>query len=123
MAEVRAALSEDRRYGTPEEEIEALWTEVDRLTKERQLGEAVSAPAIAPHEAPATESAATATPTLAGAANPASEAPFLADPSESREPAVDLIESTVSVADPPNGLVDQPLEARRRARSARGARP
>lgn len=33
--QVRAALSEERRYGTPEEEIEALWNEVDRLTKER----------------------------------------------------------------------------------------
>ncbi len=36
MTQVRAALSEDRRYGTPEEEIEALWNEVDRLTRERQ---------------------------------------------------------------------------------------
>jgi len=35
MTQVRAALSEDRRYGTPEEEIEALWDEVDRLAKER----------------------------------------------------------------------------------------
>ena len=36
MAQVRAALSEERRYGTPEEEIEALWLEVDRLTRERK---------------------------------------------------------------------------------------
>ncbi|MCI4368682.1 MAG: hypothetical protein L3K09_03875 [Thermoplasmata archaeon] len=36
MTQVRAALSEDRRFGTPEEEIEALWTEVDRLTQERK---------------------------------------------------------------------------------------
>jgi hypothetical protein len=35
MTQVRAALSEDRRVGTPEEEIEALWDEVDRLAKER----------------------------------------------------------------------------------------
>lgn len=35
MTEVRAALSEERRFGTPEEEIEALWTEVDRITRER----------------------------------------------------------------------------------------
>ena len=35
MTQVRAALSEDRRFGTPEEEIEALWSEVDRLTRER----------------------------------------------------------------------------------------
>ena len=37
MSQVRAALSEDRRYGTPEEEIEALWLEVDRMTRERKL--------------------------------------------------------------------------------------
>ena len=36
MTQVRAALSDDRRFGTPEEEIEALWTEVDRITRERQ---------------------------------------------------------------------------------------
>jgi hypothetical protein len=35
MTQVRAALSEDRRVGTPEEEIESLWEEVDRLAKER----------------------------------------------------------------------------------------
>ncbi len=59
MTQVRAALSEDRRYGTPEEEIEALWLEVDRLTKEKKLssagpplasplGAAVSPPELAP---------------------------------------------------------------------------
>ena len=36
MAEVRAALSEDRRFGSPEEEVEELWNEVDRLSRERQ---------------------------------------------------------------------------------------
>ncbi|MGP8077655.1 MAG: hypothetical protein ACLQD8_01370 [Thermoplasmata archaeon] len=36
MTQVRAALSEDRRFGTPEEEIEALWLEVDRLTQEKR---------------------------------------------------------------------------------------
>jgi hypothetical protein len=35
MNQVRAALSEDRRYTAPTEEIEQLWTEVDRLTQER----------------------------------------------------------------------------------------
>jgi hypothetical protein len=35
MSQVRAALSEDRRYTAPAEEIEQLWTEVDRLTRER----------------------------------------------------------------------------------------
>jgi hypothetical protein len=39
MAQVRAALSEDRRYGSPEEEIEELWKEVDRLTQERREGD------------------------------------------------------------------------------------
>lgn len=57
MAQVRAALSEERqeqRYGTPEEEIEALWLEVDRLTKERKLkaASAAVAPAAPPVEEP-----------------------------------------------------------------------
>jgi hypothetical protein len=47
MTQVRAALSEDRRVGTPEEEIESLWEEVDRLAKER------SAEAGGPTDAPA----------------------------------------------------------------------
>jgi hypothetical protein len=45
MAQVRAALSEDRRYGSPEEEIEELWKEVDRLTHEQQAGDQANAPA------------------------------------------------------------------------------
>ena len=36
IAQVRAAISEERRYGTPEEEIEALWAEVSRLTREKK---------------------------------------------------------------------------------------
>lgn len=35
MAQVRAAISEDRRYGTPEEEIEQLWAEVESITREK----------------------------------------------------------------------------------------
>ena len=35
MTQVRAALAEDRRYGSPEEELEELWGEVDRLARER----------------------------------------------------------------------------------------
>lgn len=35
LNQVRAALSEDRRYGSPEEELEELWGEVDRLARER----------------------------------------------------------------------------------------
>ncbi len=46
MAQVRAALSEERRYGTPEEEIEALWLEVDRITRERKLAADGGAPPI-----------------------------------------------------------------------------
>lgn len=41
VTQVRAALSEERRYGTPEEEIEELWSEVDRLTRERRATEPV----------------------------------------------------------------------------------
>ena len=44
MSQVRAALSEDRRYGTPEEEIEALWLEVDRMTREHR--QAADSPVI-----------------------------------------------------------------------------
>jgi hypothetical protein len=35
MSQVKAALAEDRRFASPEEEIEELWNEVDRLTRER----------------------------------------------------------------------------------------
>ncbi len=37
ISQVRQALSEDRRYASPEEEVEALWAEVDRLTREKRL--------------------------------------------------------------------------------------
>jgi len=47
MAQVRAAISEDRRYGTPEEEIEQLWAEVDNLTRERNRAAASAAAAAA----------------------------------------------------------------------------
>jgi hypothetical protein len=49
MTQVRAALSEDRRYGTPEEEIDALWLEVDRLTQQRKIARA-GPPLAAPRE-------------------------------------------------------------------------
>jgi hypothetical protein len=48
MTQVRAALSEDRRIGSPEEEIEDLWSEVDRLTKERSEAGSSIAPATSP---------------------------------------------------------------------------
>ncbi|HTW56260.1 MAG TPA: hypothetical protein VMG36_07490 [Thermoplasmata archaeon] len=56
MTQVRAALAEDRRFGTPEEEIEALWQEVDRLTQQkRQAGPPppVESPAAPEPPAPA----------------------------------------------------------------------
>ncbi|HTT17015.1 MAG TPA: hypothetical protein VMH49_06650 [Thermoplasmata archaeon] len=45
MSQVRQALSEERqerRYASPEEEVEALWAEVDRLTREKRLAGAVA---------------------------------------------------------------------------------
>jgi len=57
MAQVRAAISEERRYGTPEEEIEALWAEVDRLTRERKRaaeGPPLTLPALPESQRPPT---------------------------------------------------------------------
>jgi hypothetical protein len=48
MSQVRQALAEDRRYGTPEEEIEELWLEVDRITREHRR--AAEAPPVAVRE-------------------------------------------------------------------------
>ena len=55
IAQVRAAISEERRYGTPEEEIEELWAEVSRLTREkRRASEGPPiVPALSPEEAEA----------------------------------------------------------------------
>ncbi|HXY46796.1 MAG TPA: hypothetical protein VEK13_02710 [Thermoplasmata archaeon] len=55
MAQVRAAISEERRYGTPEEEIEALWAEVTQLAGERKR--ATEGPPLATRRAPASEGA------------------------------------------------------------------
>jgi hypothetical protein len=58
MAQVRAAISEDRRYGTPEEEIEQLWAEVDRLTQEKKKSSvAVTTPPAAEEPEPVEEEA------------------------------------------------------------------
>jgi len=51
MTQVRHALAEERRTGTPEEEIEALWDEVNRMSKEKKLASA--GPALEPEEAQA----------------------------------------------------------------------
>jgi len=48
MAQVRAAISEDRRTGSPEEEIEQLWAEVDRITQEKIRASATPAPRATP---------------------------------------------------------------------------
>ncbi len=45
MAQVRAAISEERRTGSPEEEIEQLWAEVNQLSRERRR--ALEGPALA----------------------------------------------------------------------------
>ncbi|MCI4322263.1 MAG: hypothetical protein L3K05_08180 [Thermoplasmata archaeon] len=84
MTQVRAALSEERRYGTPEEEIEALWNEVDRLTKERK---SPTKPGPSPvHPLPVTSPAAT------------SPAPALAPP----------VPPVPEVRPPPGALGDVP---------------
>ncbi len=58
ISQVRQALSEDRRYASPEEEVEALWAEVDRLTKEKRL--AAAGPALASGPEPTDEEEPTA---------------------------------------------------------------
>jgi hypothetical protein len=52
MSQIRGALSEERRFGTPEEEIEALWLEVDRITRERRAASETETPG-APEPEPA----------------------------------------------------------------------
>jgi hypothetical protein len=42
MSQVKAALAEERRFATPEEEVQELWDEVERVTHERM--EATSVP-------------------------------------------------------------------------------
>ncbi|MCI4329044.1 MAG: hypothetical protein L3J86_05615, partial [Thermoplasmata archaeon] len=62
MTQVRAALSEERRYGTPEEEIEALWNEVDRLTKERNPANKGAKPGVPGDLSPASRAPPTPSP-------------------------------------------------------------
>ncbi len=53
ITQVRQALSQDRQYASPEEELEAAWAEVDRLAREKRL--AAAGPALAGPGSPATE--------------------------------------------------------------------
>lgn len=71
MTEVRAALSEERRFGSPEEEIEELWSEVDRLTHERRLAEPDDPTAAPPPGAGAVSEPETAEAEPAGPRTPA----------------------------------------------------
>ena len=79
MTQVRAALSEDRRFGTPEEEIEALWAEVDRLTQQKKRAIAEAPPPVTPAPPPARKAATpletVPTPTLPPMVPPAPEEP------------------------------------------------
>jgi hypothetical protein len=74
MSQVRAALSEDRRYGTPEEEIEALWLEVDHLTRERKAALQTAAGAAPDDGSPSPIPSTADAPTLpSGSADPEDE--------------------------------------------------
>jgi hypothetical protein len=103
MSQVRAALSEDRRYGTPEEEIEALWLEVDHLTRERKLALQTGAAAAndggetSPPPGPATSTDAPAPmPDIAAMAVPPDDA--AASAGEEKEGTADDEESPPPVA-------------------------
>ena len=94
MAQVRAAISEDRRgYGTPEEEIEQLWAEVDNLTRERNRAAAAAATATpAPQPPPRIavgEPAAPIRRSTAPRREPPPVEPARAEEAEEAEPEVD----------------------------------
>ncbi len=141
MSQVRAALSEDRRYGTPEEEIEALWLEVDHLTRERKLALQTSAasndgraPATAP-SAPAraagepapipvpTAAAAPSPPAPEGASVPGPASEEGSDADEGSEPTVAFLPYNPYVPPeipaPADPAVDPDAAARARNRGAR----
>jgi len=73
MTQVRAALAEDRRFGTPEEEIEALWEEVDRLTKEKRRAVATAPAETPPRPDDGTAGAAAQSEPVAPAETPAED--------------------------------------------------
>jgi hypothetical protein len=107
MAQVRAAISEERRYGTPEEEIEALWTEVDRLTRERKRaseGPPLSVPAL-PEVSEAGEGPAETPPETSEMVEGQPEAP--PETSEAGDPGETPTEETVADE---NGGTEAPAE-------------
>ena len=83
ISQVRQALSEDRRYLSPEEEVEALWAEVDRMAKEKRL--ATAGPGAAPE----------------GAEAPGAEGPEEAYDEERPTVVADLLTTPVKVVEPP----------------------
>lgn len=122
MAEVRAALSEDRRYGTPEEEIEALWSEVDRLTKER-IDASTGAEAAMAIGYPGS-GAPTGPPPGAVSEEPVDEGIPL-DSLVAQRPEPGTVEEDAPGVSPPEPTGDNPappLFERERPRSRRGAR-
>ena len=88
LTQVRQALSEDRRYVSPEEEVEALWAEVDRLTREKRL--ATSGPPLegttVAGEVETSGSADEAAEEETAAEEPAVVAPPIQVPSDTRAP-------------------------------------
>ncbi len=102
MAQVRAALSEERqerRYGTPEEEIEALYQEVDRIARERKLAAEAATPLIAERpDAPAELGEPDGVPTVDPATAP--DAPAAAPAAGPAEAATDAEDDAPDEAKP-----------------------
>ena len=116
MTQVRAALSEDRRYGTPEEEIEALWQEVDRLTEERRKsgpgGPPLATRPDEPHPPSATSAPEGSTTEPAGASDAAETEPRSSPPFSFYVP---YVPPTLSEGEPSSG--DDPTGPGRRGRA------
>jgi hypothetical protein len=61
VTHARAPLGDDRRYGTPQEEVEELWGEVARLAREHHAENGSTSPEAAPADATAAPEAARTT--------------------------------------------------------------
>ncbi|HXW67879.1 MAG TPA: hypothetical protein VEL82_08415 [Thermoplasmata archaeon] len=124
MSQVRAALSDDRRiddrrYGTPEEEIEALYLEVDRISRERKLAaEPVSG--VAPGDL---DSLGERPETSRRPAEPAGDTSDAHAPEEGEEPEEKLAflpyNPYVPPEIPPAGETPEAAAARARSRASR----